>query len=323
MNKILTMFGVELTPVSHSERIASGLGGFVSILSILMISEWLLAGATYTLIVASMGASAVLLFAVPHGPLSQPWPVFGGHVLSAIIGVLCAKYLPNEILAASLAVGLAIAAMYYLRCIHPPGGATALAAVVGGEGIHSLGFSYLITPVLLNVITILVVAVVFNSLFSWRRYPVSWYRRQQLRDREKQGDVLKERAISHEDFVYALSQIDSYIDVTEHDLLNIYDLATEKAQQQTYPANEITVGAYYSNGQFGEDWSVRFVVDESRSEDSEKDIIIYKVVAGQNRRSSGYCSRKEFSQWARYQVIRDEENWKRLDERMPDKENSI
>jgi CBS-domain-containing membrane protein len=314
MKSFLAVLGVEQASVSHAERIASGLGGFVSILSILIISEWLLHGATYMLIVASMGASAVLLFAVPHGPLSQPWPLVGGHVLSAVIGVLCAMYISNELLAASLAVGLAITVMYYLRCIHPPGGATALAAVVGGEGVHTLGFSYLLTPVLLNVITILIVAVVFNSLFSWRRYPVYWYRHRQKLSREKKRAGFKERAISHEDFVYALSQIDSYIDVTEHDLLNIYDLATEKAQQQTYPPDEIKVGGYYSNGQFGDDWSVRFVVDESHVDDIEKDMIVYKVVAGQNRRTSGYCSRKEFSQWARNQVIRDEDNWKRIDE---------
>ena len=313
MNLFLSLLGIESHPVSHAERLASGVGGFISILSIMTISAWLLDGATYMLIVASMGASAVLLFAVPHGPLSQPWPVFGGHILSAFIGVVCAWYIPNEFLAASLAVGIAIAVMYYLRCIHPPGGATALAAVVGGDNVHNLGFEYILTPVLLNVVTILVVAIVFNSLFKWRRYPVYWHRHMQRHIGKPVTKRGEGRAISHENFVYALSQIDSYIDVTEHDLLRIYDLATEKAQQDRLPAEEIKIGGYYSNGQFGEDWSVRFVVDESGSDDDENDTIVYKVVAGQNRRTSGYCSRKEFSQWARYQVIRDEENWKRLD----------
>lgn len=120
-----------------------------------------------------MGASAVLLFAVPHGQLSQPWSVFGGHILSAIVGVTCARWIPNEMLAASTAVGAAIGVMYYLRCIHPPGGATALVAVIGGEGIHSLGYQFVITPILINVCVMLVVAVLYNYLFAWRRYPIS------------------------------------------------------------------------------------------------------------------------------------------------------
>jgi CBS-domain-containing membrane protein len=93
---------------------------------------------------------------VPHGQLAQPWAVLGGHVISAIIGVTCAQVIANEILAASAAVGLAVGAMYYLGCIHPPGGATALSAVVGGESVHALGYHFVITPVLMNVVVILV-----------------------------------------------------------------------------------------------------------------------------------------------------------------------
>jgi CBS-domain-containing membrane protein len=121
-----------------------------------------------------MGASAVLLFAVPHGQLSQPWPVFGGHLVSALIGVASAKLVAPPLLAAAVAVALAISAMYYLRCIHPPGGATALTAVAGGETVHALGFHYVLTPVLLNVLIILAVALLFNFPFSWRRYPAVW-----------------------------------------------------------------------------------------------------------------------------------------------------
>src|SRR5690625_7670775 len=94
---------------------------------------------------ASMGATAVLLFAVPHGALSQPWAVVGGHVVSAIVGVTCQLLIPNLFWAAALSGGVAVAAMYYLRCIHPPGGATALAAVIGGPELPALGSAYGIT----------------------------------------------------------------------------------------------------------------------------------------------------------------------------------
>jgi len=89
-------------------------------------------------IVPSMGASAVLLFAVPHSALGHLWNVIGGHLISSAIGVACYQRLPSNGIAAGASVGLAIGAMYYTRCIHPPGGATALAAVIGGQNIHAL-----------------------------------------------------------------------------------------------------------------------------------------------------------------------------------------
>ncbi len=227
MKKIYKMLGIAQMPVSHAEKIISALGGFVGISGIFIISQWALGTHSAALIVASMGASAVLLFAVPHGPLSQPWSVFGGHIVSAIVGVSCAKFIPNTVLAASLAVGAAIGLMYYLRCIHPPGGATAISAVIGGNAVHELGYLYVITPVLLNVIVILLVAIVFNYAFAWRRYPAYLHQPPASASPQPQASV---PYIAHEDFVYALSEIDSFIDIDERDLLRIYDLATRKSK---------------------------------------------------------------------------------------------
>ena len=120
-------------------------------------------------IVPSMGASAVLLFAVPHSALGQLWNVIGCHLISAAIGVACYQWLPSNGIAAGASVGLAIGAMYYTRCIHPPGGATALAAVIGGQNIHALCYQYILTPIAINTTTILLVALLFNALFHWRR----------------------------------------------------------------------------------------------------------------------------------------------------------
>ncbi|MGB1110865.1 MAG: HPP family protein [Gammaproteobacteria bacterium] len=152
----------------------SGLGGLVGLALVLFIAQSTLGLESAAALVASMGASAVLLFAVPHGPLSQPWPLLGGHTLSALIGVACAQWLPEANLAAVLAVGLAIGSMQVLRCIHPPGGATALSAVVGGGAVHDLGFMYVLTPVLLNALCLVLVAFLFNAPLSWRRYPAAW-----------------------------------------------------------------------------------------------------------------------------------------------------
>lgn len=161
----------------HVEHWVSGIGGLVGIVGVMLISQAQLGLAGSASVISSMGSSAVLLFVVPHGPLSQPWAVFGGHLVSAIVGVACVKLIADPMLAAATAVGLAITAMVYLRCIHPPGGATALAVVIGGDAVHRLGFEIVLTPVLLNTVTILLVAVLFNYPFPWRRYPVALARR--------------------------------------------------------------------------------------------------------------------------------------------------
>ncbi len=305
----LEFLGVEVNPVSHHERLISTLGGFLGILGILGISHYFL-GPASLLIVASMGASAVLLFAVPHGALAQPWAVLGGHTVSALVGISCALLIPHELLAASLAVGLAIGAMYYLRCTHPPGGATALFAVVGGDTIHGLGYQYVLTPVMLNAMVLVLIAVLFNYPFPWRRYPAYLAYRHQEQQAKTEAEGYS--PIAHADLVSALSQIDSFIDVTEHDLLKIYELATGGADQRHFPEDKIHLGHFYSNAKHGADWSVRQIVDASPSDDPEKDMLVYKVVAGLGRRSSGVQTRAEFAHWVVHEVIRDEENWKRV-----------
>jgi len=309
-NSLLRLLGIELSPVSHTERLVSTLGGFLGIYGILQISTVFVDPLAATLIVASMGASAVLLFAVPHGPLSQPWPVIGGHLVSAVIGVSCAKLIPDTLLAAALAVALAIGVMHYLRCIHPPGGASALAAVVGGDSVHALGYQFVITPVLLNVLVIVTVAVLFNYPFAWRRYPASL--KQQTRQ-PGQSPLKVRSSISHEDLVYALHEVDSFIDVSEQDLLAIYELATKRSLASQFPPEELKLGHYYSNGKYGDQWSVRQIVDEPGGPGDPEDMLIYKVVAGDGRRSSGVATRLEFGNWSKHEVYRDDENWHRVD----------
>lgn len=305
---IYNILGIETKKVSHIERLASALGGFISILSIILISQWFIGNTGIELLVASMGASAVLLFAVPHGQMSQPWAVFGGHVISAAIGVSCALFIPDKLIAASAAVGLAIGVMYYLKCVHPPGGATALSAVMSGEAIQSMGYQFVITPVLINTLVILSIALIFNYLFKWRRYPLYLYKKQQI----KSSRFSDSDEISHGDFVYALSQVDSFVDVSEYDLLHIYELATNRSRNRREHIEDIKTGEYYSNGQYGENWSVRQVLDESIHHDTNMNMLTYKTVAGMGRRTSGAISRTDFIKWARYQVLRDEDNWKRV-----------
>ncbi len=219
--------------VSEREHWISAAGGLLGILAVLWSSHFWIDGHGGVLAIASMGASAVLLFAAPHGAMSQPWPVLGGHLLSALIGVTCARWIGGEpMLAASLAVALSIAAMYGLRCLHPPGGATALFAVLGGESVHALGYGYLFSPVLLNIVVLVTVAVLFNYPFAWRRYPQSWHHRSQ-----PVAMTAEKSMIPHSSLVYALSQIDTFVDISEDDLQRIYALALAGQPQ---PAPEAT-----------------------------------------------------------------------------------
>ena len=312
MNKAIlalnSFIGFSSNKTSHREKIISGLGGFVGIILILLITRQFVDAGDAGLIVASMGASAVLLFAVPHGPLSQPWALGCGHLVSAVIGVSCYLLISNLFIAAATAVGLAITAMYYLRCIHPPGGATALTAVMAGSGVHSLGYQYLFTPVLVNVVVIFVVAIVFNFLFHWRRYPavLMQYGRKTV-DSDKQA----EESLSKEDLEHALQQMNLYVDVSHADLEKIYQLARSRVNVKI-SVDHIKLGHCYSNGEYGSNWAVRKVVDESEDSRPEQDQIIYKVIAGKGRRSSGTMSREEFAQWAKYEVYLNENSWQRI-----------
>jgi len=219
--------GLSFYKAGNGEILISAIGGLVGILGILLVSEALFGHEVAVAIVPSMGASAVLLFAAPHAPFSQPWNLVAGHLLSAVIGVACWQWIPQATLAASAAVGLAIGAMYFARCLHPPGGATALAAVIGSGELHGLGFGYLFQPIFLNVMVIMLVALLFNGLFHWRRYPAYLHSKAQPANTQADGYA----PINHEDFVYALSQIDTIVDATEDDLLKIYQLATKRHQQ--------------------------------------------------------------------------------------------
>lgn len=118
-------------------------------------------------LIAPLGASAVLVFAVPASPLAQPWSVIGGNFVSAIIGLGLGAWIGEPVVAASLAVGLAIATMTFTRCLHPPGGACALLCALGAAGPDGWTFAYLL-PIMTNVMTLALVGWAYNNLTGHR-----------------------------------------------------------------------------------------------------------------------------------------------------------
>ena len=124
------------------------------------------------LLLASMGASAVILFATPGSPLAQPWPLLGGQLFSALVGILMAEFIADTVDAASLAVGFSVAAMLVLRCLHPPGAATALAPVLGGMRAHSPDTVIFLMTLAINVLLMLGLAIIINRFILRRNYPL-------------------------------------------------------------------------------------------------------------------------------------------------------
>jgi CBS domain-containing membrane protein len=157
--------------VRWPERVRCGIGALVGIaVTGLSMRIGLGSGSPIPFLIAPMGASAVLLFAVPASPLAQPWSIIGGNLVSAIVGVACAREIADPVAAAALAVGLAICVMFALRCVHPPSGAVALTAVLGGPAIHALGFRFVLEPVEAQSFVLLGSALAYHAL-TRHRYP--------------------------------------------------------------------------------------------------------------------------------------------------------
>jgi CBS domain-containing membrane protein len=157
--------------VNNAERIRACCGALIGILLTGLVNRLML-GPTpgLPLLLAPLGASAVLLFAAPASPLAQPWSVIGGNLIAAIIGVAFAQWIPDPVLAAALALATAIGMMFALRCLHPPSGAIALTAVLGGPAIQALGFHFVLSPVAVSSSLLVLSALLFNNI-TRRRYP--------------------------------------------------------------------------------------------------------------------------------------------------------
>ncbi len=162
--------------VGLSEIVLSWMGAFLGVSAVALVFYGFFRDANMVMMIGSFGASAVLVFGGIRSPLAQPRNLVGGHVLSAVVGVAAFHLLPGQVwLAAPLGVATAIGVMQATKTLHPPGGATALIAVVGGSQIHDLGYSYAIAPVGLGAIIMLAVALVVNNIPHNRKYPEFWY----------------------------------------------------------------------------------------------------------------------------------------------------
>ncbi len=208
------------------ERMLAGTGALCG-LAISSLISWYVLGGMNAWYIAPMGASSVLLFAVPASPLAQPWNVVVGNTLAGIIGVACTQFLPDLTTAFSVAVGLAIFMMMTTDSLHPPSGAVAITAVLGGEAVHRLGFHFVLYPVLLNSVLLLLFAVFFNRLMG-RHYPLTAH----VNERSKDPTPTQKVSIQPKDIEYALEHHTELLDISQYDLEKIILEAQEHANER-------------------------------------------------------------------------------------------
>jgi CBS domain-containing membrane protein len=222
--------------VNATERLRACSGALLGILLTGLVSHWALgSNAPLPLLIAPMGASAVLLFGVPASPLAQPWSIIGGNLVAAVIGVSCARWIPDPVLAPAIAVSAAIGTMFALRCLHPPSGAVALTAVLGGPAVTSQGFHFVLTPVLLNSFLLLSVALLFNNA-TRRRYPHVAHADLGKLHQTKDQPSGRRIGFTQEDLDYVLHQYNQVLDVSRDDLEDLILQTELHAYQRRFGA---------------------------------------------------------------------------------------
>ena len=160
------------TLVDFKDHFWSFLGAFFGIGLIAFLQSQQISEIENVFLIGSFGASSVLVYGAVNSPLAQPRNLIGGHVLSALVGVTVYKLCPDILwLNASLAVAFSIVVMQITKTMHPPGGATALIAILPSEKIQALGYWYALSPVLSGAIILLIVALIFNNIPKGRKYP--------------------------------------------------------------------------------------------------------------------------------------------------------
>jgi CBS domain-containing membrane protein len=222
-NKLIAIFLPEASSVSWLERLRSALGVVLGLLAMIGLGLFLASlGGASPWIVASMGASAFLLFVLPSSPMAQPWAVIGGSCISAFVAVTCTNFVHELTFLIPLSVGLAILVMFALRCLHAPAAALALLIPLGGM----TDFHFVLFPVLGNAVLLVLCAVIYNSL-TGKPYP---HRPKALMDSSPLQK--RDRKIEDEEIDVVLARYNEVLDINKDDLANLISQVERGAYQK-------------------------------------------------------------------------------------------
>jgi CBS domain-containing membrane protein len=163
----LHYFGQDQARVAWSERFRAVAGALLGLFCTVALGKFLgeLVGVDEW-VMASLGASALLIFVLPSSPMAQPWAVICGNTISAFIGIACNCYINNPLISLPFAAASAIMGMFLLRCLHPPAAAVALITVLS----HITNYRYALFPVMLDSVVLCLVAAFYNT-FTGKIYP--------------------------------------------------------------------------------------------------------------------------------------------------------
>lgn len=225
----LRYLSIDPVNLGFKAKFISLLACFCSIFFIALITKVISPWPGYPMIVASMGASAIILFFIPASPLAQPWPFVGGQLVSAFVGVACALNISETSTAAATAVGGSVLLMLLLRCLHPPGAATSLTPIMAGASITSLGYSFVLVPVAINVLTMLILVIIINRWVMDRDYPSPLPIKKSVSQRHNMTLPIHSVGFSEHDLSSALKDSDVFIDMTPADLSHLLSSVEEHA----------------------------------------------------------------------------------------------
>jgi CBS domain-containing membrane protein len=226
LTQFIRLFTLDPVNLSIKGKLLAVVFCFSAILITALITQFFMGATHNPILIASMGASAIILFIIPNSPLAQPWPFAGGQMISALVGITCAQMIPDTVLAATAATGLSVLFMLLLRCLHPPAAATALTPVMSGHAIVSLGYSYALIPIGINVLVMLTMAIIINRWLMGYNYPVlAKPEPKKTLPSQLLPTVSQSIGVSEQDMIQALQQNDVFLDITAAELSKVLTAA--------------------------------------------------------------------------------------------------
>lgn len=217
-----------LSALPFTQRLKVACCAAVALYLVTLISQQLSSPDAAVILLASMGASSVLLFALPNSPLAKPWSFLAGHFIPACIGLACSHLFTDLALMAAVTIALVLFCMYLFECMHPPGGATALVPVIASpQGLLPLDFLWY--PVGLNMLVMFCIALLLNKLILKRQILPAPTQAFDPVHQHHDAPPLKRLGVQAEDLMSALNSADTVLDIREQDLELLYQQAQQRA----------------------------------------------------------------------------------------------